>query len=133
MTLPTPEESMYFFAVSFRRTVLSCVLALCAAVVLAASGDEAAFLADDNAAMTRMMAAMAVKPSGDVDSDFVASMVPHHQGAIDMAEAELRYGHNEQLRRLAQEIIVEQNQEIAAMRLALSQSFTPSVTPGPGR
>jgi uncharacterized protein (DUF305 family) len=124
---------MYFFAVSFRRTALSCLLALCAAVVLAASGDEAAFLADNNAAMTRMMAAMAVKPSGDVDSDFVASMVPHHQGAIDMAQAELRYGHNEQLRRLAQEIVVEQNQEIAAMRLALSQSFTPAVTAEPGK
>lgn len=124
---------MYFFAVSFRRTALACLLALCAAVVLAASGDEAAFLADNNAAMTRMMAAMAVKPSGDVNSDFVASMVPHHQGAIDMAQAELRYGHNEQLRRLAQEIVVEQNQEIAAMRLALSQSFTPAVTPEPGK
>ncbi len=44
-------------------------------------------------------------------------MAPHHQGAIDMAQAELRYGHNEQLRRLAQEIIVEQQQEIVAMRL----------------
>ena len=46
-------------------------------------------------------------------------MIPHHQGAIDMARAELRYGHNEQLRRIAQEIIVDQQQEIAAMRLAL--------------
>ena len=44
-------------------------------------------------------------------------MIPHHQGAIDMALAVLRYGHNEQMRRIAQEIIVEQQQEIAAMRL----------------
>jgi uncharacterized protein (DUF305 family) len=49
-------------------------------------------------------------------------MIPHHQGAIDMAKAELHYGHNEQLRRIAQEIIVEQQQEIAAMHLALRQS-----------
>jgi hypothetical protein len=54
-------------------------------------------------------------------------MVPHHQGAIDMAKAVLRYGKNEQLRRLAQEIIVTQQQEIAAMRLALGQPLPPSV------
>ena len=52
-------------------------------------------------------------------------MIPHHQGAIDMAQAELRYGKNEQLRRIAQEIIVEQQQEIAAMRLALGQPLPP--------
>jgi hypothetical protein len=93
----------------------------------AATGEEAPFLAENEAAMTRMMVAMAVKPSGDVDKDFVATMVPHHQGAIDMAQAELRHGHNEQLRRLAHEIIVDQSQEIAAMRLALSQPLPPSV------
>jgi hypothetical protein len=59
-------------------------------------------------------------------------MAPHHQGAIDMAQAELRYGHNEQLRRLAQEIIVTQQQEIAAMRLALGQRLPPSM-PAPDR
>jgi uncharacterized protein (DUF305 family) len=48
-------------------------------------------------------------------------MVPHHQGAIEMAQAELRHGRNEQLRRIAQEIIVDQTQEIAAMRLAIGQ------------
>jgi hypothetical protein len=74
-----------------------------------------------------MMAAMEIKPSGDVDADFVAMMVPHHQGAIDMAQAQLRYGRNEQLRRLAQEIIVTQQQEIVAMRLALGQPLPPSV------
>jgi hypothetical protein len=53
-------------------------------------------------------------------------MIPHHQGAIDMALAELRYGNNEQLRRIAQEIIVDQQQEIAAMRFALGQPLPPS-------
>ena len=64
---------------------------------------------------------MNVTPSGDADADFVAMMVPHHEGAIEMARAELRYGRNEQLRRMAQEIIVTQQQEIAAMRLAIGQ------------
>ena len=98
--------------------------ALVAAVLIGgatspAGNDEALFLAENDAAMARMMAAMHVQASGDVDADFVAAMVPHHQGAIDMAQALLRYGKNEQLRRIAQEIVVTQQDEIAAMRLAV--------------
>jgi len=84
------------------------------------------FLAENDQAMTRMMDGMSIRPSGDVDRDFTALMIPHHQGAIDMAQAELRYGHNEQSRRIPQEIIVEQQQEITAMRLALGQPLPPS-------
>jgi hypothetical protein len=87
---------------------------------------EKPFLAENDAAMSKMMSDMTIGPSGDVDHDFVAMMVPHHQGAVDMAQAELRYGRNEQLRRIAQEIIVDQLQEIAAMRLALGQPLPPS-------
>jgi hypothetical protein len=94
------------------------------------STDERPFLAENNTAMDKMMADMAVKPTGDIDIDFAAMMIPHHQGAIDMALAELRYGKNEQLRRIAQEIIVDQQQEIAAMRLALGQPL-PSSTAAP--
>ena len=88
---------------------------------------EQPFLSENDAAMNKMMADMTIKPTGDVDRDFVAMMVPHHQGAIDMAQAVLRYGHNEQLRRLAQEIVVTQQQEIAAMRLAIGEELPPSV------
>jgi hypothetical protein len=91
------------------------------------NSSEAPFLSENEAAMTKMMADMTVKPTGDVDRDFVEMMVPHHQGAIDMAQAVLRYGHNEQLRRLAQEIIVTQQQEITAMRLAIGDKLPPSV------
>jgi uncharacterized protein (DUF305 family) len=87
---------------------------------------EAAYLTQNTAAMNKMMAAMMVKPSGDVDHDFVAMMQPHHQGAIDMAQGELGFGHNEQLTRIAQGIIVEQLQEIAAMRLAIGEAASPS-------
>jgi hypothetical protein len=58
-------------------------------------------------------------------------MIPHHQGAIDMARSLLRYGHNEQLRRLAQEIIVTQQQEIAIMRLAIGQPLPAAPSPDP--
>jgi uncharacterized protein (DUF305 family) len=111
-----------------KRFILGILLAAVAGMpAWAAGSDEAAFLAENEAAMTKMMAAMEIKPSGDVDKDFVAMMTPHHQGAVDMAQAVLRYGRNEQIRRLAQEIIVTQQQEIAVMRIAVGEPLPPSV------
>ena len=72
-------------------------------------------------AMDTMMIAMASTKPGDVDRQFVAMMVPHHQGAIDMALAELRFGRVPRLQRIAQGIVIEQQAEIAAMRLALKR------------
>ena len=109
------------------QSLADYIAAICSAPFRSASPDEAPFLAENASAMTKMMIGMGIQPSGDVDSDFVAMMIPHHRGAIEMARAELRYGRNEQLRRLAQEIIVTQQQEIAAMRLALGQPLTQSV------
>ena len=77
---------------------------------------ERSFLASTQASMRTMMNGMQGRPQGDVDQDFIGQMIPHHQGAIDMAKAELRYGRNEQLRRIAQEIIIEQQAEIAVMQ-----------------
>ena len=110
------------------KTSLLAMVLVGAVPALAGTPDETAFLAENDAAMNKMMTDMEIKPSGDVDRDFVAMMIPHHQGAIDMAQAELRYGRNEQLRRLAQEIIVSQSQEIAAMRLAIGQPLAPSAS-----
>ena len=109
-----------------RRAAIFAVMTCLAGTAAAAEPGEAGFLAENQTAMDRMMAGMSTAPSGDVDRDFTASMIPHHQGAIEMAQAELRYGHNEQLRRIAQEIIVEQQQEIAAMRLAVGDPLPPS-------
>jgi uncharacterized protein (DUF305 family) len=109
--------------------VAACAVAATATTATTDS-NMAAFEADNTAAMTRMMAGMEVKPSGDIDRDFAAMMISHHQGAIDMARAELRYGNNEQLRRIAQEIIVDQQQEIVAMHLALGQTL-PISAPAP--
>jgi uncharacterized protein (DUF305 family) len=81
--------------------------------------NETPFLSENDAAMKKMMADMMVRPSGDIDRDFVAMMVPHHQGAVDMAKAELKYGHNKQLRHLAEEIVSNQQQEIGLMRRAV--------------
>ena len=86
------------------------------------SAAEARFMAENAVAMNVMMQRMDVVATGSIDRDFAAMMIPHHQGAIDMAVSELRYGRNETLRRLSQEIIVTQQQEIAAMRLAIGSS-----------
>ena len=74
------------------------------------------------ASMDKMHMAMgAVKRSGDGDVDFVRLMLPHHQAAIDMAKTQLLYGKDPQMRRLAQEIITDQQLEIELMQRWLKQ------------
>ena len=85
----------------------------------AADGDDWSELV---ASMDKMHMAMgAVKRSGDSDVDFVRLMLPHHQAAIDMAKTELLYGKDAQMRRLAQEIITDQQLEIELMQRWLKQ------------
>jgi uncharacterized protein (DUF305 family) len=79
--------------------------------------------------MHRMHAAMtSVQPTGDNDVDFVRLMLPHHQAAIDMAKTQLAYGQDPQMRRLAQEIITDQQSEIELMQLWLKQREPKSST-----
>lgn len=88
------------------RTVLLILVLLSTGGTAAAEVADAPFVDRVKAAMATMMAGMAIAPTGDADRDFVAWMVPHHQGAVDMAQAELLYGRNVKLRRISQEIIV---------------------------
>jgi uncharacterized protein (DUF305 family) len=77
--------------------------------------------------MRTMHAAMgAAKPSGNDDLDFVNLMLPHHQAAVDMAKTELLHGSDPQMRRLAQEIITDQESEIQLMQLWLGRQRTQS-------
>jgi uncharacterized protein (DUF305 family) len=82
-------------------------------------------------AMKTMMTGMNTPYSGDADRDFVTGMLPHHQGAIDMAKIELQYGHDPALRHLARDIIAAQNKEKMFMRRWLSEHPAQAPTPKP--
>lgn len=71
-----------------------------------------AFQASDE----RMMKDMAAPYTGDADRDFVTHMIPHHQGAVAMAEVLLKYGKDPALRKMAQEIVAAQEKEISFMK-----------------
>ena len=104
--------------------VMVCLGAvLLVAVVAAENGGHVAFMHAMNESMDRMNTAMtAAVMTGDPDRDFASMMIPHHQGAIDMAKVELIYGKDPVMRRLAEGILVEQQSEIEAMQLWLHKS-----------
>jgi uncharacterized protein (DUF305 family) len=108
------------------------LLVLTSAVAVAAlepgahsPGDNAAMepsWSELTGSMEKMHAAMAaIGPSDDCDVDFVKLMLLHHRAAIDMAKTQLLYGKDAQVRRLAQEIVTDQQSEIEWMQLWLKQ------------
>jgi hypothetical protein len=108
-------------AVAFFIFMVAVAFAAAATIATTQPSNELAYFADNDVAVSRMMAGLKVKTSGDLDRDFATMMIAHHQDAIDMARAELRFGSDERLRRLAQGIVVEQGQEIAAMRTVIHE------------
>src|ERR1700676_246231 len=103
--------------------IVGCMMTI---VAVAAAQMQPSVVGFDHAmhlSMSRMDSGMNSAPmNGNVDHDFAAMMMPHHQGAIDMAKAELIYGKDPVMRRLAQEIIVDQQSEIDAMQLWLTKT-----------
>ena len=92
---------------------------------LAQSESSATFLQAMHAGMKQMDRDMAsARMTGRPDHDFAAMMIPHHQGAIEMAKVELLYGRDPVMRRLAQEILVDQQSEIDAMQLWIAKRLS---------
>jgi len=97
-------------------------LLLAVSVAAQIAPPAAKFMNAMGAGMKKMDRDMTTAPmNGDVDHDFAVMMLPHHRGAIDMAKAELSYGKDPVMRRLAQEILVDQESEIDAMLLWLEK------------
>jgi uncharacterized protein (DUF305 family) len=99
------------------RTLLTAAFfATAPAIALAQDSDKAAaqaFMAAHEKMMTEMQD---MQPSGDADQDFVMMMIPHHQGAIDMAKVELEFGTDPELKAMAEKIVADQEREIAEMQ-----------------
>jgi len=108
------EKIMKFRSIAL-LIVLAGLPALASAAVMkmGAESDEGKAFA---AANEKMMKDMSAQPSGDADRDFVMMMIPHHQGAIDMAQIELQFGKDPMLRQMAEAIIKAQEDEIATMK-----------------
>ena len=105
---------------------LVCAAAALAQMVMAmdkgASLSPSQFTQDMDASMKEMDHDMSVAPmDGNADHDFAAMMIPHHQGAVEMAKAELSHGRDPTMRRLAEEIIADQKSEIDLMNLWIKE------------
>lgn len=108
---------MTLIRVAVALAMVAAASAACADGMVMPKGDakgsaDAAFMAS----MTTMQHGMDAPMTGDPDKDFVTMMLPHHQGAVDMAKIELQYGKDPGLRALAKEIVAAQAKEIATMK-----------------
>ncbi|RYG94997.1 MAG: DUF305 domain-containing protein, partial [Alphaproteobacteria bacterium] len=91
----------------------------------AAQKNDAPSTVDYKKVHDSMMKGMDIIYSGNSDVDFVRGMIPHHQGAIDMARVQLKHGKNPEMRALAEKIIADQEREIADMQAWLKTNAKP--------
>jgi uncharacterized protein (DUF305 family) len=87
-----------------------------------AEGDQSPSSLAFRGSSEKMHRDMAVPLTGDADADFVRSMIPHHQGAIDMAKIVLAFGKDPEIRQLAEAIVAAQEKEIAEMQAWLDRA-----------
>jgi uncharacterized protein (DUF305 family) len=117
---------------SVPRAVLLCALLIAAtphkgSTLAQQRATTEDFMGQMNNAMADMDRSMSSAPmNGNADHDFASMMIPHHKGAIEMAKSELLFGKDPTMRRLAQEILVDQESEVEAMNLWLKKHHDPT-------
>jgi len=107
------------------RTIGAMVVIMVAGTGAVVAGDLSAGSKALEEANATMHQSMAIEMTGDVDVDFMRGMIPHHQGAIDMAVIVLKYGKDPEVKKLAEEIIAAQETEIAFMKEWLKKHGAP--------
>ncbi len=107
------------------RTISAMVMIMLAGTGGLAAGDLPAGSKALEEANATMHQSMAIEMTGDVDVDFMRGMIPHHQGAIDMAVIVLKYGKDPEVRKLAEAIVAAQETEISFMKEWLEKNGAP--------
>ena len=136
LSRPFVRKKAISLATTLSVTVTSFALAQDPKPVLHPRGaaqeiDEQQFLFANDLAISNMSREMLVSPTGDIDQDFVSIMIPQRQAAVDVARAELKYGHDERLRQLAQSIVDAGERDLSTMRLGSRQTSTAQSTEKP--
>lgn len=127
MTLNLSHLSQFGAAVALSASLSGAAFAQTAdphaghSMAMPASAGPSASNAAYEQANAKMHKDMAVPLTGDADRDFLAGMIPHHQGAVDMAQVVLKYGKDPKIKQLAQDIITAQKKEIAMMQAWLKE------------
>jgi uncharacterized protein (DUF305 family) len=117
-----PERQSALKEIIMKKTLLACFAAFTLigfGSLIAAEGDSTAGY---KKAMDGMMSGMMTPYTGDADVDFVAGMVPHHQGAVDMAKVVLEYGKDPEVKKFAEAVIAAQEAEIKWMNEWLAKN-----------
>ncbi len=115
------------------KTVLAALLLLASTALAQHAGMPGMAMPDRPAGGDTMMSSMdrmtkdmaAVPMTGNADRDFAGMMLPHHQGAVDMARYELAHGKDPVMRKLAREVVAAQGREMALMRRWLATHPAP--------
>lgn len=102
------------------KTTLTAI-AMTIAVAMPATAQQSPASKGYMDAMSKMQASMAKVQKDDADTEFARMMIPHHQGAIDMAKVELQYGKDPMLRTKAEKMIKDQGKEVADLEKWLKE------------
>ena len=119
--LPNKENRMSIATMRWLSLAAALALAACSGEKPSGQSGSNVMDADANTGGAHDMAGMVMPSTGDPDSDFLRGMIPHHQGAVEMARAEIANGTDPKVRAMAQAVIRTQQAEIGKMQTWLAE------------